>query len=319
MKRIAVLTSGGDAPGMNAAIRAVVRAAIYYNLEVYGIYQGYAGLIEREIKKMDILSVDDIIHRGGTILNSSRSKFFMTQEGRSEAKKALDEFDIDALVAIGGDGTYKGALTLAELGVNVICLPGTIDNDVASTDYTIGFDTAVNTAVDAISKISDTSAAHNRAHVIQVMGRHAGYIALYSAIAGGAESVVIPEEPADYESIYKKMLQSINMGKHHSISVVAEGAGDYMEIAKNMIEHTGMDTKGTNLGYLQRGGSPTAFDRILASIMGAMAVELIMQSKKNLAIGFKNGKYTSFDLEEAVNMKKEINEEMYRILNIISM
>jgi len=318
LKKIAILTSGGDAPGMNAAIRAAVRAGIYYNLEVYGIYRGFAGLIEREIKRMDVLSVDDIIHRGGTILNSSRSKFFMTEKGRDEAKKALDEFEIDALIAIGGDGTYKGALSLSKIGVNVICLPGTIDNDIASTDYTIGFDTAVNTAVEAISKLSDTSAAHNRAHVIQVMGRQAGYIALYAGIAGGAESVIIPEEPADYEAIYKKMLHSINIGKHHSIAVAAEGAGDYEKIAKDMVEHTGMDTKGTNLGYLQRGGSPTAFDRILASIMGCMAVELIVQSKTNRAVGFKDGKYVSFDLEEAINMKKELNKDMYRIMNIIS-
>jgi len=316
--RIAVLTSGGDAPGMNAAIRAVVRAGVYYNFEVYGIYRGYAGLIEREIKKMDVLSVDDIIGRGGTILNSSRSKFFMTEEGRTEAKKALEEFEIDALIAIGGDGTYRGALTLAKMGVNVICLPGTIDNDVASTDYTIGFDTAVNTAADAIGKISDTSAAHNRAHAVQVMGRNAGYIALYAAIAGGAESVILPEIPADYEVIYKKMIESNNMGKHHSISVVAEGAGNYEKVAEDMLAHTGMETKGTNLGYLQRGGDPSAFDRILASMMGAIAVELVVQSFKNRVISFKDGRYTSFDLEEAIHMKKEISKDMYRIMNIIS-
>ncbi len=319
MKRIAVLTSGGDAPGMNAAIRAVVRTAIFYDMEIYGIYQGYAGLIEREIKKMDILSVDDIIHRGGTILDSSRSKFFTTQQGKEEAIKALEEFKIDALIVIGGDGSYRGALALSEMGVEVMCIPGTIDNDVASTDYTIGFDTAVNTAVDAISKISDTSAAHNRGNVVQVMGRDAGYIALFAGIAGGAESVILPEIEADFESIYKKMLASKNMGKMHSISVAAEGAGDYLKIAEDMFNHTGIETKGTNLGYIQRGGSPSSFDRILASVMGAMAVELILKAQTNRAVAHKNGKFTHFDLREAIDMKKELDSELYRIMNMISM
>lgn len=319
MKRIAVLTSGGDAPGMNAAIRAVVRTAIFYDVEIYGIYQGYAGLIEREIRRMDILSVDDIIHRGGTILDSSRSKYFMTRRGKEEAKKALEEFGIDALIVIGGDGSYRGALELSAMGVEVMCIPGTIDNDVSSTDYTIGFDTAVNTAVDAISKISDTSAAHNRGNVVQVMGRDTGYIALYAGIAGGAESVMLPEIEADLDGIYKKMLASKNMGKMHSISVVAEGAGEYMQIADDMFKHTGIETKGTNLGYIQRGGSPSAFDRILASVMGAMAVELILKGQTNRALSFKDGKYTHFDLSEAIKMKKELDSELYRIMNMISM
>ncbi|SHK03382.1 6-phosphofructokinase, partial [Caminicella sporogenes DSM 14501] len=264
MKTIGVLTSGGDAPGMNAAIRAVVRTAIYNGIKVMGIDRGYNGLINGNIKEMDLSSVGDIIHRGGTVLRTARCEEFKTEEGRQKALTVLKVFGIEGLVVIGGDGSFQGAQKLSHAGIKTIGIPGTIDNDLAYTDYTIGFDTALNTVLDSVSKIRDTSASHGRANIIEVMGRHCGDIALYSGLAGGAESIIVPEEDFDIDSICKKLIQGKNRGKLHSIIMLAEGIGNAFELGKEIEEKTGIETRVTILGHVQRGGSPTAFDRILA-------------------------------------------------------
>lgn len=317
--KIGVLTSGGDAPGMNAAIRAVVRCGIDAGFEVYGIKRGYEGLLDGEIERMSLSSVGDILHRGGTILKTARSERFSTEEGVNRSKVILDTFGIDALIVIGGDGSMRGALELSKLGVNVMCLPGTIDNDLAYTDYTIGFDTAVNTVLDAISKVRDTSSAHERNTIIEVMGRHCGDIALYAGVGGGAEAVLIPEVEADVNRVCRKILQGAGRGKLNSIIINAEGSGvSSDELAKEIAELTGRETRIVVLSYLQRGGVPTLDDRLLASQSGAKAIELIQSGIKNRAIGTVNGKIQAFEIEGALAEKPEFDHELYELIDVLS-
>lgn len=317
--KIGVLTSGGDAPGMNAAIRAVVRCSIDAGFEVYGIKRGYEGLLDGEIEEMSLSSVGDILHRGGTILKTARSERFSTEEGVKRSKVILDTFGIDALIVIGGDGSMRGALELSKLGVNVMCLPGTIDNDLAYTDYTIGFDTAVNTVLDAISKVRDTSSAHERNTMIEVMGRHCGDIALYAGVGGGAEAVLIPEVEADVNRVCRKILQGAGRGKLNSIIINAEGSGvSSDELAKEIADVTGRETRIVVLSYLQRGGVPTLDDRLLASQSGAKAIELIQNGIKNRAIGTVNGKIQAFEIEGALSEKCEFDHELYELIDVLS-
>ena len=317
--KIGVLTSGGDAPGMNAAIRAVVRCGIDAGFEVYGIKRGYEGLLDGEIERMSLSSVGDILHRGGTILKTARSERFSTEEGVKRSKIILDTFGIDALIVIGGDGSMRGALELSKLGVNVMCLPGTIDNDLAYTDYTIGFDTAVNTVLDAISKVRDTSSAHERNTIIEVMGRHCGDIALYAGVGGGAEAVLIPEVEADVNRVCRKILHGAGRGKLSSIIINAEGSGiSSDELAKEIAELTGRETRIVVLSYLQRGGVPTLDDRLLASRCGAKAIELIQNGIKNRAIGTVNGKIQAFEIEGALAEKPEFDHELYELIDVLS-
>jgi len=317
--KIGVLTSGGDAPGMNAAIRAVVRCGIDAGFEVYGIKRGYEGLLDGEIERMSLSSVGDILHRGGTILKTARSERFSTEEGVKRSKVILGTFGIDALIVIGGDGSMRGALELSKLGVNVMCLPGTIDNDLAYTDYTIGFDTAVNTVLDAISKVRDTSSAHERNTIIEVMGRHCGDIALYAGVGGGAEAVLIPEVEADVNRVCRKILQGAGRGKLNSIIINAEGSGvSSDELAKEIAEVTGRETRIVVLSYLQRGGVPTLDDRLLASQSGAKAIELIQSGIKNRAIGTVNGKIQAFEIEGALAEKPEFDHELYELIDVLS-
>lgn len=317
--KIGVLTSGGDAPGMNAAIRAVVRCGIDAGMEVYGIKRGFDGLLDGEIEQMSLSSVGDILHRGGTVLKTARSERFSTEEGVKRAKVILGTFGIDALVVIGGDGSMRGALELSKLGVNLMCLPGTIDNDLAYTDFTIGFDTAVNTVLDAISKVRDTSFAHERNTIIEVMGRHCGDIALYSGVGGGAEAVLIPEIEADVNRICRKILQGAARGKLNSIIINAEGSGISSDkLAKEIAAVTGRETRIVILSYLQRGGVPTLDDRLLASQSGAKAVELIKTGIRNKAIGTVSGKIQAFEIEGALNEKCEFNHELYELIDVLS-
>lgn len=317
--KIGVLTSGGDAPGMNAAIRAVVRCGIDADFEVYGIKRGYEGMLDGEIEQMSLSSVGDILHRGGTILKTARSERFSTEEGVKRAKVILDTFGIDALIVIGGDGSMRGALELSKLGVNVMCLPGTIDNDLAYTDYTIGFDTAVNTVLDAISKVRDTSSAHERNTIIEVMGRHCGDIALYAGVGGGAEAVLIPEVEADVNRVCRKILQGAGRGKLNSIIINAEGSGvSSDELAKEIADVTGRETRIVVLSYLQRGGVPTLDDRLLASQSGAKAIELIQNGIKNRAIGTVNGKIQALEIEGALSEKCEFDHELYELIDVLS-
>ncbi len=317
--KIGVLTSGGDAPGMNAAIRAVVRCGIDADMEVYGIKRGFDGLLDGEIEQMSLSSVGDILHRGGTVLKTARSERFSTEEGVKRAKVILGTFGIDALVVIGGDGSMRGALELSKLGVNLMCLPGTIDNDLAYTDFTIGFDTAVNTVLDAISKVRDTSFAHERNTIIEVMGRHCGDIALYSGVGGGAEAVLIPEIEADVNRICRKILQGAARGKLNSIIINAEGSGISSDkLAKEIAAVTGRETRIVVLSYLQRGGVPTLDDRLLASQSGAKAVELIKTGIRNKAIGTVSGKIQAFEIEGALNEKCEFNHELYELIDVLS-
>lgn len=318
MARIGVLTSGGDSPGMNAAVRAIVRFGIDRGMEVYGISRGYEGLIDGEIEKMERRSVGDILQRGGTILKTARSKRFMTEEGQERAVRNLETFRIDALVVIGGNGSYAGALELSKRGVPVICLPGTIDNDLGYTDYTIGFDTAVNTVLDAITRIRDTSSAHERTTVIEVMGRHCGDIAIYSGLAGGAEYVLIPEVEPDLNDISLKILEGVNKGRLHSIIINAEGSMYPSDVlVENLSERTGREVKLVVLSYLQRGGSPTLQDRLLATECGAKAVELIDNGIYNKAIGTVGGEIMGFDLEEALKQENCFDRRLYDAIGVL--
>lgn len=319
MKTIGVLTSGGDAPGMNAALRAVVRMGIYNNIRMMGIRQGFQGLIEGDIDDLGLHSVADIIHRGGTLLRTARSEAFMTDEGFKQALNVLDVFNIDGLVVLGGDGSFKGARFLAQAGIKTIGIPCTIDNDLAYTDKTIGFFTAVETVVEAISKIRDTSSSHGRANVIEVMGRNCGDIALYAGLAGGAESIIVPEMDYDIDKICAKAMVGRNRGKLHNIIILAEGVGNPYEIARTMEEKTGIETRVTVLGYLQRGGTPTTMDRIYASLMGKKAVDLLMQGKSNRVLGVKCNEIIDMDIDEALDMVKEFNVEMYETADILSL
>lgn len=318
MKTIAILTSGGDAPGMNAVIRSVVRTAIYNDLKVLAIKEGYNGLIKGDIETMTLSSVADIIHRGGTILRTARSDEFMTEEGINQALEVIKKFKIDAIVALGGDGTLRGARELARRGVKIIGVPCTIDNDLGYTDYTIGFLTAVETAVSAISKLRDTSESHGRAIVLQVMGRNCGDIALYSGIAGGAESIVIPEVELDIDAIIKKIKNGRKRGKKHHIIVAAEGALDAYELARIIEEKGAIETRVTVLGYVQRGGVPTVQDRILASDFGYEAVNLLLSGKSGLALGYRSGKIIEVDIDEALETKKAFDKDQLKMVDILS-
>lgn len=319
IKTIGVLTSGGDAPGMNAAIRAVVRTAISRGLNVQGIRRGYHGLLKEEIISLNARDVSDTIQRGGTILQTARCKAMRTEEGQRKAAGILKKYGIEGLVVIGGDGSFAGAQKLSNLGINTIGIPGTIDLDIDCTEYTIGFDTAVNTAMEAIDKVRDTSTSHERCSIIEVMGRDAGYLALWCGIANGAEQILLPEEhDYDEQQIINNIMENRKRGKKHYIIINAEGIGDSMNMAKRIEEATGMETRATILGHMQRGGSPTCKDRVYASIMGAKAVELLCEGKTNRVVGYKHGEYIDFDINEALNMKKVIPEYQYKIAKDLS-
>ena len=313
IEQIGVLTSGGDAPGMNAAVRAVVRTALARGLEVKGIRRGYHGLLKEDMFSMTSRDVSEILQEGGTILQTARSGRMTTETGVKLAAEICDKRMIQGLVVIGGDGSYKGALALSKLGVNVVCIPGTIDLDIASTEYTIGFDTAVNTAMDAIDKIRDTSTSHERCSIIEVMGRTRGYIALWSGIACGAEKIIIPEDEYDEKDIIEAIRTGRNFGKKHFIIINAEGIGDSIGMAERIEEATGMETRATILGYLQRGGSPTCRDRVYASLMGSKAVDILLQGKTNRVIGYQHGEIVDMDIEEAHKMEKGISEYMVKM------
>ncbi len=322
IKRIAVFTSGGDAPGMNAAVRAVVRTGGYHDLHVYGIYEGYEGMVQGKIQRLEKSDVANIIHTGGTKLKTARSESFRTPEGREMAYENLMAHDIDACVAVGGDGTYTGAKVFTETyDIPFIGLPGTIDNDIYGTDYTIGFDTAINTAVEAIDKIRDTAHSHNRLFFIEVMGRHAGYIALHTGIGTGAGSIFLPETETDLDQFVKQLQLSSRRKKLFNMVVVAEGNqnGDAMQIAKYIEDNHGISSKVTIIGHLQRGGSPSAFDRLLASRFGYKAVTALLEGKKNLAIGLSAQEisYTSF--EDAITKKKSMDQDLVKMGNILSL
>ena len=304
---------------MNAAIRAVVRCGINAGLEVWGIERGYEGLLDRDIRKMELSSVGEILHRGGTLLKTARSERFRDPVWIDKAAEFLKEEGIEGLVVIGGDGSMRGGLELAQRGIKIMGVPGTIDNDLAYTDFTIGFDTAVSTVLDAIGKIRDTSSAHNRTTVIEVMGRHCGDIALYAAMTGGAEFVLLPEKKDDIDLLCEKIIEGSNRGKLHSIIIKAEGTETNSEdLIKIIEERTGKETKYVILSYLQRGGSPTMNDRMLATLCGAKAVELLAEGEGNKAIGTVSGKVVAFDIEEALAMKNTFNEEMYRLIDVLS-
>ncbi|SHI18481.1 6-phosphofructokinase [Sporanaerobacter acetigenes] len=318
MKTIGVLTSGGDAPGMNAAIRAVVRTGIYNQVRILGIKQGYNGLINGNIEEMNLSSVADIIHRGGTILRTARCDEFATDDGLNKALNIIEVFNIDGLIVLGGDGSFKGAKTLSDKGIPTIGIPCTIDNDMGYTDYTIGFYTAVETVVDAISKIRDTSSSHGRANIVEVMGRHCGDIALYAGLAGGAESIIVPEENTDIDAVCRKLIQGRNRGKLHSIIVLSEGVGNAYEMAKEIEEKTSAETRVTILGHIQRGGTPTSFDRIMASQMGYRAVELLLEGKAGRAVGVRQNQIIDLDFDEALSQKRVFRKDMYEIARILS-
>ncbi len=311
---IAVLTSGGDAPGMNAATRAVVRQALSKGLKVKGIRRGYAGLLNEEIFDMDATSVSDTISRGGTILQTARCLEFITEEGQRKGAEICKKHGIEGLVVIGGDGSFQGAQKLAALGINTIGLPGTIDLDIACTDYTIGFDTAVNTAMEAIDKIRDTSTSHERCSIIEVMGRGAGHLALWCGLANGAEEILLPEKyDYDEKRIIDRVANARKLGKQHFIIINAEGVGHSQSMAKRIEEATGIETRATILGHMQRGGSPTCKDRVYATTMGALAVDLLCEGKTNRVVAHKDGKFVDFDIDEALAMKKGVDEYMYEL------
>ena len=318
IKTIGVLTSGGDAPGMNAAIRAVVRRGLSSGLNVKGIYKGYNGLLNEEIIDMTAKDVSDTIQRGGTILYTARCAEFRTPEGQERGAEVCRKHGIDGLVVIGGDGSFAGAQKLANLGLNVVGVPGSIDLDIACTDYTIGFDTAVNTAMEAIDKVRDTSTSHERCSIIEVMGRGAGYIALWCGIANGAEDILIPEKyDYDEQKIVNNIIENRKRGKKHHIIINAEGIGHSASMARRIEAATGIETRATILGHMQRGGTPTCKDRVYASIMGSKAALLLAEGKSNRLVAYKNGDYVDFDIQEALNMKKDIPEDQYEIAKML--
>lgn len=318
MKRIGVLTSGGDAPGMNAAIRAVVRKGLYHGLDVYGIYYGYQGLMEGKIKKMEAGSVGDIIQRGGTILQTARSKEFTTSAGRAKAAGMLKQHEIDGLVVIGGDGSFRGAMELSELGISTIGVPGTIDNDIPFTDFTIGFDTAINTVVQMIDKIRDTATSHERTFVIEVMGRDAGDIALWAGLIGGAESIIIPEQAYDIDEIVGRLEKAKERGKKHSIIIIAEGVMSGAQMAEAIQTRSGIEVRTSVLGHIQRGGTPSAFDRMLASRLGAYAVELLIQGKTGRMVGLQRNNLIDEDFEIALSRNHNLDLSMYQLAKELS-
>ncbi len=319
MKRIGLLTSGGDAPGMNAAIRAVVRSGIYYGFEVYGIERGYAGLIEDTLVPMEMRSVSNIVQCGGTRLRTARCLEMLTVEGQKKALDTLDKHGIEGLVVIGGDGSFRGAKILSEYGVPTIGIPGTIDNDLAYTDYTLGFDTAVNTCLDIINKLRDTMTSHERISVVEVMGRHCGDIALYSGIASGAEIIVVPEIAFDMNEIVARIDRSRASGKHSNIIVIAEGVMSANKFTEELQSHTSYSVRATCIGHVQRGGSPSMADRMLAAQFGNKAVRLLKDGIGNRVVGIHDNKIIDMDISEAVAMKKKFNYELYETLQMISM
>ena len=319
VKTIGVLTSGGDAPGMNAAIRAVVRGAINRGLKVKGIMRGYAGLLDEEIVDMDTTSVSDIINRGGTILYTARCMEFTKPEGQERGAEICRKHNIDGMVVIGGDGSFRGAGKLSALGINTIGLPGTIDLDIACTEYTIGFDTAVNTAMEAIDKVRDTSTSHERCSIIEVMGRNAGSLAMWCGIANGAEDVLIPEKyDYDEQKLINNIIASRKAGKKHHIIVNAEGIGHSEAMARRIEAATGIETRATILGHMQRGGNPTCKDRVYASMMGALAVDLLVQGKSCRVVGYRHGEFMDFDINEALAMQKDVSPYMWEVCNSLS-
>ncbi len=318
IKTIGVLTSGGDAPGMNAAIRAVVRTALAKGMNVWGIRRGYHGLLREELIPMSGRDVADTIQRGGTILQTARSQQMRTEEGQLKAAGILKKYGIQGLVVIGGDGSFAGAQKLSQYGINVIGVPGTIDLDIACTEYTIGFDTAANTAMEAIDKIRDTSTSHERCSIVEVMGRDAGYLALWCGIANGAESILLPEDHGfDEQKIIDDVVENRNRGKKHYIIINAEGVGDSINMAKRIEEATGVETRATILGHLQRGGTPTVKDRMYASIMGAKAVDLLAEGKNNRVVGYQQGEFCDYDINEALKMNKEIPQYYINVANTL--
>ena len=318
-KRIGVLTSGGDAPGMNAAIRAVARQGLTRGLEVYGIHRGFAGLLQEEMEPMDAHSVSDIISRGGTILQTARCLEFLQEEYQQKAADICRKHGLDAVVTIGGDGSYKGSRNLKNHGINTMSMPGTIDLDVASTEYTIGFDTAVNTAMEAIDKIRDTSTSHERCSIVEVMGRGAGFIALWCGIANGAEDVLLPEEyDYDEQKLVNHIIAGRKKGKQHHLIINAEGIGHSSSMAKRIEAATGIETRATILGYMQRGGNPTAKDRVYASTMGAMAVDLICEGQQQRVVCYRGGQFVHTDLDEALAMEKKVDPYQLELCKTLS-
>ena len=319
IKRIGVLTSGGDAPGMNACVRAVVRTALHHGIECYGIRRGYNGLISGDIIRLDEKSIAHIINRGGTILYTARSKEFMTEEGQQKAVSTCKFLGLDGIVAIGGDGTFRGANALSRHGINVICIPATIDNDICCTNYCIGFDTAANTAIECIDKLRDTMQSHERCSVVEVMGRNAGYLAMYVGLAVGATAVLVPEDEFDFEKdVIEKIRQARFNGFTHYMIVVAEGVGSAADIAKKIKEAIDLDPRVTVLGHIQRGGCPTGRDRVNATKMGYLAVELLLQGKTNRIVCTNEGSFIDLEIEQALSMKKDIQQMEKDVLSAMT-
>lgn len=319
IKKIGILTSGGDAPGMNAAIRAVVRTATYNKIKVVGIRKGFEGLLAADIVDLNVRGVSDIIHRGGTILLTARCEEMHTAEGQEKCANICKILGLDALVIIGGDGSLKGALALSKLGINVIGIPATIDLDLPCTDYTIGFDTAVTTGMEAIGKIRDTSSSHERCSIVEVMGRNAGHIALLCSLTSGAEEVLVPENNTiNFDSVVQQIIENRAKGKTHNLIVLAEGVGGSEKLAKHIQNITGIESRATILGHLQRGGSPSAIDRMHASMMGYKAIELLQEGQTNKVIIYKNGDYSQLDVEDAIYCERVFDQRLYDIIKILS-
>ena len=319
IKRIGVLTSGGDAPGMNACVRAVVRTAMFHGVECYGIRRGYNGLIAGDIIKLDERNIAHIINRGGTVLNTARSKEFMTEEGQKKAVSTCKFLGLEGIVAIGGDGTFRGARALSRHGINVVCIPATIDNDISCTNYSIGFDTAANTAIECIDKLRDTMQSHERCSVVEVMGRNAGYLAMYVGLAVGATAILVPEKPVDFEQdVIEKIRRARFNGFTHYMIVVAEGAGSAADIARKIKDAIDLDPRVTVLGHIQRGGSPTGRDRVNATKMGFLAVELLLDGKTNKIVCTHNGSFVDVDIEEGLNMQKGIQQMEVDVLGAMT-
>lgn len=320
IRKIGVLTSGGDAPGMNAAIRAVTRTALNKGIQVIGIRKGYNGLISGDIKELNGKDVSNIMNRGGTILHTARSEEMMTEAGQKKAAQIYQVLGLDAIVVIGGDGSFRGCQALSELGVNCFGVPATIDLDMDCSEYTIGFDTAVNTGAEAISKIRDTSSSHERCSVVEVMGRNSGYIALWCAVAGGAEDVMIPEQldVVNNQKVIQQILENRGLGRKHNLIVVAEGVGGTQKLANEIQEITGIQTRATILGHLQRGGSPTTLDCMHATMMGYKAVMGIINGERNKIVAYNKGAYQLIDIKEAFEMKKQFDPEIYEVIKTLS-